>query len=190
MIFRPLVGHRRQRQSVPVARLVVDRLARRPRRTSSASTRSSRWEDGTPVTSDDVRFTIERIRDPKIPAADLALRSSRTWRRSRRPTRRPCACRFQQALRRAAARLQPARSSRAAAYGRRRTRPRPTASRSAAGRTGSSPGSPNQKLKLSRARDGAATRTAASRRDRLPRDPRRGRRASRRACAASSTSSD
>jgi peptide/nickel transport system substrate-binding protein len=26
------------------------------------------WEDGSPVTSDDVVFTIERIRDPKIPA--------------------------------------------------------------------------------------------------------------------------
>jgi peptide/nickel transport system substrate-binding protein len=26
------------------------------------------WEDGSPVTSDDVLFTIERIRDPKIPA--------------------------------------------------------------------------------------------------------------------------
>jgi peptide/nickel transport system substrate-binding protein len=26
------------------------------------------WDDGSPVTSDDVRFTIERIRDPKVPA--------------------------------------------------------------------------------------------------------------------------
>jgi peptide/nickel transport system substrate-binding protein len=26
------------------------------------------WEDGSPVTSDDVLFTIERIRDPKVPA--------------------------------------------------------------------------------------------------------------------------
>jgi peptide/nickel transport system substrate-binding protein len=26
------------------------------------------WDDGPPVTSDDVRFTIERIRDPKVPA--------------------------------------------------------------------------------------------------------------------------
>jgi peptide/nickel transport system substrate-binding protein len=31
------------------------------------------WDDGTPVTSDDVRFTIDRIRDPKVPA--LAWRS-------------------------------------------------------------------------------------------------------------------
>ncbi len=29
------------------------------------------WEDGSPVTSDDVRFTIERIRDPKVNAAGL-----------------------------------------------------------------------------------------------------------------------
>ena len=26
------------------------------------------WEDGSPVTSDDVLFTLERIRDPKVPA--------------------------------------------------------------------------------------------------------------------------
>ena len=29
---------------------------------------SARWDDGSAVTSDDVRFTIERIRDPKVPA--------------------------------------------------------------------------------------------------------------------------
>ena len=30
----------------------------------------ARWEDGTPVTSDDVAYTIERIRDPKIAAVN------------------------------------------------------------------------------------------------------------------------
>jgi peptide/nickel transport system substrate-binding protein len=29
------------------------------------------WEDGSPVTSDDLRFTLERIRDPKVPATEL-----------------------------------------------------------------------------------------------------------------------
>ena len=28
----------------------------------------ARWDDGTPVTSEDVAYTIERIRDPKVPA--------------------------------------------------------------------------------------------------------------------------
>ena len=31
---------------------------------------NARWEDGTPVTSADVAFTIDRVRDPKVPAVN------------------------------------------------------------------------------------------------------------------------
>jgi len=67
MIFRPLVGIDSDRR--PVAALA---------RSWSASPDGlayefhldpgARWEDGAPVTSDDVLFTVERIRDPKVPA--------------------------------------------------------------------------------------------------------------------------
>ncbi len=30
----------------------------------------ARWEDGTPVTSEDIAFTIDRVRDPKVPAVN------------------------------------------------------------------------------------------------------------------------
>ncbi|MEO8347579.1 MAG: ABC transporter substrate-binding protein [Acidobacteriota bacterium] len=67
MIFRPLLGLDADRQ--PVAALA---------RTWTVSPDGlafefgldpyAEWEDGSPVTSDDVLFTIERIRDPKVPA--------------------------------------------------------------------------------------------------------------------------
>lgn len=67
MIFRPLIGIDRERHFVPALAvswavssdgLVYD-LRLDPK---------ARWEDGSPVTSADVAFTIERIRDPKVPA--------------------------------------------------------------------------------------------------------------------------
>jgi peptide/nickel transport system substrate-binding protein len=67
MIFRPLVGLDAQRQFVPaLAREWVvspDGLVYEFRLDPQA-----RWEDGSPATSDDVAFTVERIRDPKVPA--------------------------------------------------------------------------------------------------------------------------
>ena len=42
------------------------------RRTSFTSIPGTRWESGRPVTSDDVRYTIERVRDPKVARAQLA----------------------------------------------------------------------------------------------------------------------
>lgn len=67
MIFRPLLGLDPDRR--PVAALArswtasPDGLAYEFRLDPYAE-----WEDGSPVTSDDVLFTIERIRDPKVPA--------------------------------------------------------------------------------------------------------------------------
>src|SRR5688572_735541 len=67
MIFRPLVGLDADRRTVPaLARTWTespDGLAYEFRLDPFAE-----WEDGSPVTSDDVLFTIERIRDPKVPA--------------------------------------------------------------------------------------------------------------------------
>ncbi len=65
MIFRPLVGFGADRQPVPSLATswtvspdgLVYEFHLDPRAT---------WEGGAPVTSDDVRFTIERVRDPKI----------------------------------------------------------------------------------------------------------------------------
>ena len=69
LIFRPLVGIDKDRRFVPALAtswaassdgLVYDfRLDPK-----------ARWEDGTPVTSEDVAYTIERIRDPKVPAVN------------------------------------------------------------------------------------------------------------------------
>jgi peptide/nickel transport system substrate-binding protein len=67
MIFRPLVGLDAQRRIVPA-------LATSWAVSPDALTYEfhldpyAEWEDGSPVTSDDVLFTIERIRDPKVPA--------------------------------------------------------------------------------------------------------------------------
>ena len=68
MIFRPLLGLDAERRIVPaLARswtVSPDALAYEFRLDPYAE-----WEDGSPVTSDDVLFTIERIRDPKVPAS-------------------------------------------------------------------------------------------------------------------------
>ena len=69
LIFRPLIGLDRERRLVPSLAtswsvssdgLVYD-LRLDPK---------ARWEDGSPVTSADVAYTIERVRDPKVPAAN------------------------------------------------------------------------------------------------------------------------
>lgn len=78
MIFRPLVGTDKDLRIVPaLARswtISEDGLVYEFHLDPDA-----RWDGGAPVTSDDVRFTIERIRDPKVNAinwesgfADLA----------------------------------------------------------------------------------------------------------------------
>lgn len=67
MLFRPLVGIDRDRKPVPSLAaswtISPDGLTYEfhldPKFT---------WETGKPVTSDDVRFTVERVRDPKVPA--------------------------------------------------------------------------------------------------------------------------
>jgi len=67
MIFRPLVGFGENRQPVPS-------LAKSWTVSPDGLTYEFRldprytWEGGAPVTSDDVRFTIERVRDPKVAA--------------------------------------------------------------------------------------------------------------------------
>jgi peptide/nickel transport system substrate-binding protein len=67
MIFRPLLGLDADRRTVAaLARTWTaspDGLAYEFRLDPYAE-----WEDGSPVTSDDVLFTIERIRDPRVPA--------------------------------------------------------------------------------------------------------------------------
>ena len=67
MLFRPLIGIDRERHSSPglAAAWTVspDGLVYEFRLDPAA-----RWQDGTPVTSEDVAFTIDRVRDPKIAA--------------------------------------------------------------------------------------------------------------------------
>ncbi|HZI64971.1 MAG TPA: ABC transporter substrate-binding protein [Thermoanaerobaculia bacterium] len=70
MIFRPLLG-------LDTERRPVSALARTWTVAPDGLTYQfgldpyAEWEDGSPVTSDDVLFTIERIRDPKVPAFNL-----------------------------------------------------------------------------------------------------------------------
>lgn len=67
MIFRPLVGIDAQRKPVPALAaswtVSPDGLTYEFRLDPKYT-----WESGAPVTSDDVRFTIERLHDPKIAA--------------------------------------------------------------------------------------------------------------------------
>jgi len=69
LIFRPLIGIDAKRHSVPGLAVSwwvsSDGLVYELRLDPSA-----RWEDGSPVTSKDVAFTIDRVRDPKVPAAN------------------------------------------------------------------------------------------------------------------------
>jgi peptide/nickel transport system substrate-binding protein len=71
MVFRPLLGIDRERHIVPALAkswaVSSDGLVYDFRLDPKA-----RWEDGSPVTSADVAFTIERVQDPKVPAV--------TWR--------------------------------------------------------------------------------------------------------------
>jgi peptide/nickel transport system substrate-binding protein len=67
LIFRPLIGLDAQRRFMPGLAIswtgssdgLVYEVHLDPR---------ARWEDGSPVTSRDVAFTIERVRDPKVTA--------------------------------------------------------------------------------------------------------------------------
>lgn len=67
MMFRPLVGIDQERRPAPSLAVSwsvsPDGLAYEFHLDPKAT-----WDGGSPVTSDDVRFTVERIRDPKIPA--------------------------------------------------------------------------------------------------------------------------
>ena len=69
MIFRPLVGIDRELRIVPALAVSwavsSDGLIYDFRLDPTA-----RWEDGSPVTSADVAYTIERVRDPKVPAVN------------------------------------------------------------------------------------------------------------------------
>ncbi len=69
MLFRPLVGIDRQRRHVPGLAtswtVSPDGLSFQFELDPEA-----RWEDATPVTSADVAFTIDRVRDPKVAASN------------------------------------------------------------------------------------------------------------------------
>jgi len=69
LIFRPLIGIDAERRFVPALATAwtvsPDGLVYEFRLDPKAA-----WEDGSRVTSDDVRFTLERIRDPKVPATN------------------------------------------------------------------------------------------------------------------------
>jgi peptide/nickel transport system substrate-binding protein len=69
LIFKPLIGIDRDRRFVPALALSwaasSDGLAYDIRLDPTA-----KWEDGSPVTSNDVAYTIERVRDPKVPAGN------------------------------------------------------------------------------------------------------------------------
>jgi len=69
LIFRPLLGVDRELRPVPS-------LARTWAASSDGLVYdfrldpSARWDDGSPITSADVAYTIERVRDPKVPAVN------------------------------------------------------------------------------------------------------------------------
>src|ERR1700693_3413415 len=69
LIFRPLIGLDRERRFVPALAVSwavsSDGLVYDFRLDPKA-----KWEDGSPVTSNDVSYTIERMRDPKVPAGN------------------------------------------------------------------------------------------------------------------------
>lgn len=69
MLFRPLLAIDRERRIVPGLALSW-KVSDDGRTYVFALDPKARWEDGTLVTSEDVRFTLERILDPKAGAAN------------------------------------------------------------------------------------------------------------------------
>jgi peptide/nickel transport system substrate-binding protein len=67
MIFRPLIGFDAERNFVPALALSWTASPDGTTYTFKLDP-AARWEDGSAVTSDDVRFTLDRILDPKVPA--------------------------------------------------------------------------------------------------------------------------
>ncbi len=68
MLFRPLVGLDRQLAMTPA--LATSWTVSPDGRTYEFHLdRAATWDDGSRVSSDDVRFTLERVRDPKVNAA-------------------------------------------------------------------------------------------------------------------------
>ena len=67
MMFRPLVGIDAQRRPAPGLALSWSVSPEGTGYEFHLDPKAT-WDDGSPVTSEDVRFTVERIRDPKIPA--------------------------------------------------------------------------------------------------------------------------
>ena len=69
MLFKPLVAIDKDRRIVPGLALSWA-VSPDGRTYTFALDPKARWEDGTPVTSEDVRFTLERILDPKAGATN------------------------------------------------------------------------------------------------------------------------
>ena len=67
MIFRPLIGIGADRRPIPGLAASWN-VSEDGRTYEFHLDPAATWEDGSAVTSDDVRFTIERDRDPKVPA--------------------------------------------------------------------------------------------------------------------------
>ncbi|MGH9400095.1 MAG: ABC transporter substrate-binding protein [Thermoanaerobaculia bacterium] len=69
MLFRPLVAIDRERRIVPGLALSWT-ISNEGRTYELALDQKARWQDGTPVSSEDVRFTLDRILNPKAGAAN------------------------------------------------------------------------------------------------------------------------
>jgi len=69
LLFRPLVGIDRDRRFVP-GLAASWRVSDEGRTYTFSLDPQARWEDGSPVTSADVKFTLERILDPKAGAVN------------------------------------------------------------------------------------------------------------------------
>ena len=69
MLFRPLVAIDRDRHFAPGLALSW-KVSEDGRSYAFALDPKARWEDGAPVTSEDVKFTLERVLDPKAGAAN------------------------------------------------------------------------------------------------------------------------
>ncbi len=68
LIYDPLFDYDKDGNYIPVLAAKLPAVSSDHRRITVTLRTDIHWQDGTPITAEDVKFTLDKIRDPKIPA--------------------------------------------------------------------------------------------------------------------------
>jgi peptide/nickel transport system substrate-binding protein len=68
LIYDPLFDYDKDGNYIPVLAAKLPTVSSDHRRITVTLRSDIHWQDGTPITAQDVKFTLDKIRDPKIPA--------------------------------------------------------------------------------------------------------------------------